>query len=95
MWRGAPEICRHVSCKTHFEKGLRYRLDHEDVVYTVKFIAIDEAPISPELLAKIEETPVVVLGRKNAFVEDEIDALVGVVSNVPSSTLVGRLVELL
>ena len=34
-------------------------------------------------------------GKKNAFIKDEGDAFVGVVSNVPSSTLVGGLFELL
>ena len=48
-----------------------------------------------ELRAEIEKTPAVVLGRKNRFVEDEVDALVGVESNVPSSVLVGGLFELL
>ena len=51
--------------------------------------------LSPELRAEIEHTPSVVLGQKNTIVEDEVDALVVVVSNVVSSTLVGDLFELL
>ena len=51
--------------------------------------------ISAELRAEIENTPAVVLGRKNPFVEDEVDALVGVELNVLSSVLVGGLFELL
>ena len=95
LWRGELEIWRHFGCKTHFAKDQRYRLDHEDTVYTAGFDEIAVATISPELRAEIEKTPPVVLGKKNAFVEDEVDALVGVVSNVPSSTLVGGLFELL
>ena len=53
------------------------------------------ASISAELRAEKEKTPAVVLGRKNSFVEDEVDALVGVESNVPSSVSVGGLFELL
>ena len=95
LWRGELEIWRHFGCKTHFAKDQRYRLDHEDTVYTAGFDEIAVATISPELRAEIEKTPPVVLGKKNAFVEDEVDALVGVVSNVPSSTLVGGLFECL
>ena len=87
--RGELEIWRHFSRKTHFAKDRRYRLDHEDFIYTEKFDEIAVATISPELRAEIELTPPVVLGPKNAFEEDEVDALVGVVSNVPCSTLVG------
>ena len=64
-------------------------------MYTTRFDAVDVSSIPPELRAEIEMTPPVVLGKKNAFAEDEIDALVGVESNVPSSTLVGSLFELL
>ena len=53
------------------------------------------ASISAELRAEIEKTPAVVLGRKYPLVEDEVDDLVGVESNVPSSVLVGGLFELL
>ena len=94
--RGAPEIWRHFSRKSHYLKDRRYRLDHEDVFYTPQFDAVEVATISAELRAEIEETPPVTLGKKNPFREDEVDALVGVVSNVPSATLVGRgLFELL
>ena len=93
--RGELEIWRHFGRKTHFAKDRRYRLDHEDFIYTEKFDEIAVATISPELRAEIELTPPVVLGPKNAFEEDEVDALVGVVSNVPCSTLVGGLFELL
>ena len=87
--RGAPEIWRHFSRKSHYLKDRRYRLDHEDVFYTPRFDAVEVATISTELQAEIEETPPVTLGKKNPFKEDEVDALVGVVSNVPSATLVG------
>ena len=87
--RGAPEIWRHFSRKSHYLKDRRYRLDHEDVFYTPKFDAVEVATVSAELRAEIEETPPVTLGKKNLFREDEVDALVGVVSNVPSATLVG------
>ena len=39
--------------------------------------------------------PPVTLGKMNNFLEDEVDTLVGVPSNVPPSTLVGCLFELL
>ena len=93
--RGEPEIWRHFTSKGHFVKDRRYRLDHEDVLYTTRFDEVPVSSISAELCAEIEKTPAVVLGKKNPFVEDEVDALVGVVSNVPSSTLVGSLFELL
>ena len=48
-----------------------------------------------ELRAEIEDTFPVVLGNKNALKEDEVDASVGVVSNIPSATLVGGLFKLL
>ena len=95
LTRGEPEIYRHFSGKTHCLKDRRYRLDHEDVVFTTRLDAVNVCSIPPELRAEIEMTPPVVLGKKNAFAEDEIDALVGVESNVPSSTLVGSLFELL
>ena len=95
LTRGEAEIYRHFTGKTHFLKDRRYRLDHEDVVYTTRFDAVEVSAVPPELRAEIEMTPPVILGKKNAFAEDEIDALVGVESNVPSSTLVGSLFELL
>ena len=93
--RGEPEIWRHFGSKGHFLKDRRYRLDHEEFLYTTSFDEVPVASISAELRAEIEKTPAVVLGRKNPFVEDEVDALVGVESNVPSSVLVGGLFELL
>ena len=93
--KGEPEIWRHFGSKTHFLRDRRYRLDHEDYVYTSRFDAVEVSSISAELRAEIEKTPAVVLGCKNSFVEDEVDALVGVASNVPASTLVGGLFELL
>ena len=87
--RGSFEIWRHFSRKSHYLKDRRYRLDHEDVFYTPQFDAVEVATISAELRAEIEETPPVTLRKKNPFREDEVDALVGVVSNVPSATLVG------
>ena len=95
LTRGEPEIWRHFTSKSHFVKDRRYRLDHEEVLYTTRFDEVPVSAITPELRAEIEKTPAVVLGKKNPFVEDEVDALVGVVSNVPSSTLVGGLFELL
>ena len=93
--RGARGISRHFKCKSHCLKGCRYHYDHEDVIYTEKFDLIRVADLSAELRAEIEETPPVVLGRMNKFIEDEVDALVGVPSNVPPTTLVGCLFELL
>ena len=95
LTRGEPEIWRHFTSKSHFVKDRRYRLDHEEVLYTTRFDEVPVSAITPELPSEIEKTPAVVLGKKNLFVEDEVDALVGVVSNVPSSTLVGGLFELL
>ena len=65
------------------------------MIYTSQFDPVKVADVSSELRAEIEQTPPVVLGKKNPFREDEVDALVGVVSNVPSATLVGGLFELL
>ena len=93
--RGEPEIWRHFTSKSHFVKDRLSRLDHEDVLYTTRFDEVPVSSISSELRAEIEKSPAVVLGKKNPFVEDEVDALVGVVSNVPSSTLVGSIFELL
>ena len=88
-------IWRHFECKGHYTKDRRYRFDHEDFIYTEKFDAIPVSEISSELRAEIEKTPPVTLGKMNNFVEDEVDALVGVPSNVPPTTLVGCLFELL
>ena len=93
--RGARGIWRHFKCKGHYLKDRRYRYDHADVIYTEKFDPIRVADLSAEQRAEIEETPPVVLGRMNKFLEDEVDALVGVPSNVPPTTLVGCLLELL
>ena len=91
--RGEPEIWRHFGSKGHFLKDRRCRLDHEEFLYTTSFDEV--ASISAELRAEIEKLPAVVSGRKNPFVEDEVDALVGVESNAPSSVLVGGLFEML
>ena len=56
--------------------------------YTPQFDAVEVATILGKLRAEIEEIPPVVLGKKNPFQEDKVDALVGVVSHVPSATLV-------
>ena len=93
--RGPRGIWRHFKCKGHYLKDRRYRLDHEDVIYSENVDAIPVAEVSAELRAEIELTPPVTLGRMNKFVEDEVDALVGVPSNVPPTTLVGCLFELL
>ena len=92
--RGPRGIWRHFKCKGHFLKDRRYRLDHEDVIYSENLDAIPVAEVSAELRAEIELTPPVTLGRMNKFVEDEVDALVGLPSNVPPTTLVGCLFEL-
>ena len=88
-------IWRHFKCKSHYQKDRRYRYDHEDVIFTEKFDAVPVADLSVELREEIEATPPVVLGKMNRFIEDEVDALVGVPSNVPPKTLVGCLFELL
>ena len=93
--RDARGIWRHFKCKGHYLKDRRYRYDHEDVIYTEKFDPIRVADLSTEQRAEIEETPPVVLGKMNKFIEDEVDALVGVPSNVPPTTLVGCMFELL
>ena len=93
--RGPRVIWRHCKCKGHLAKDQRYRLDHEDLIYTDNLDAISVAEISAELRAEIEKTPPVTLGKMNKFLEDEVDALVGVPSNVPPTTLVGCLLELL
>ena len=93
--RGPRGIWRHFKCKGHYLKDRRYRYDHEDVIYTEDFDAIPVGEISAELREEIEKTPPVTLGKMNPFLEDEVDALVGVPSNVPPSTLVGCLLELL
>ena len=65
------------------------------MLYTTRFYEVLVSSISPELRAEIEKIPAVVLGKKSPFIEDEVDALVGVVSIVPFSTLVGGLFEVL
>ena len=65
---GELEIWRFFGWKTHFAKDQRYRLDHEDTVYTAGFDETAVATIPPELRAEIEKTPPVALGKKNAFV---------------------------
>ena len=91
----ATGIWRHFKCKGHYAKDRRYRYDHEEMIFTEKFNAIPVAELTVEQRAEIEQTPPVVLGKMNKFLEDEVDALVGVPSNVPPTTLVGCLFELL
>ena len=93
--RGPRGIWRNFECKGHYTKDRRYQFDHEDFIYTEKFDAIPVSGISSEMRAEIEKTPPVTLGKMNNFVKDEVDALVGVPSNVPPTTLVGCLFELL
>ena len=93
--RGQRGIWRHFKCKGHYAKDRRYRYDHEEMMFTEKFDAIPVAELTVEQRAEIEQTPPVVLGKMNKFLEDEVDALVGVPSNVPPTTLVGCLFELL
>ena len=96
--RGPRVIWRHFKCfkcKGLFLKDRSYRLDHEEMLFTENLDAIPVAEVSAELRAEIEQTPPVTLGKMNKFVEDEVDALVGVPSNVPPTTLVGCLFELL
>ena len=95
MSRGARGIWRHFKCKGHYLKDRQYRYDHEDVSYTEKFDPIRVVDLSAEQRAEVEEKPSVVLGRMDKFVHDEVDALVSVTSNVPQTTLVGCLFELL
>ena len=49
------------------------------MIYTPQFEEVKVADFSDELRAEIEHTPLVVLGKKNPFKEDQVDALVGVV----------------
>ena len=93
--RGSRGIWRHFKCKSHYQKDRRCRYDHEDVIFTEKFDAVPVADLSAELRAEIEATSPVILGKTNKFVKDEVDALVGVPFNVPPTTLVGCLFELL
>ena len=65
------------------------------MIYTEKLDSIRVADLSAEQQVESEETPPVELSRMNKFIEDEVDALVGVLSNVPPTTLVGCLFELL
>ena len=52
LWRGELEIWRHFGCKTHFVKDQRYRLDHEDTVYTAGF---DEIAVPQFLLSCVQK----------------------------------------
>ena len=60
--KGEPEIWRHFGSKTHFLCDRRYRLDHDDYLYTPRFDAVEVSSISAELRAETEQTPAVVLG---------------------------------
>ena len=51
------------------------------------FDPIRVADLTAEQRAEIEETPPVVLGRMNKFLEDEVGALIGGPSNVPQRLL--------
>ena len=93
--RGPRGIWRHFKCKGHYAKDRRYRYDHEEMIFTEKFDATPVAELTVEQRAEIEQTPPVALGKMNKFLEDEVDALVGVPSNVPPTTLAGCLFELL
>ena len=73
----------HFKCKGHHARDQRYRFDHEDFIYTEMFDAIPVSGVSLELRAEIEETPPVTQSKMNRYLEDEVDALVGVPSNVP------------
>ena len=82
-----PHVCGveswRLGCKTHFAKDRRYPLDYEDFVYATELVETAVARINPDIRAEIEQTSPVVWGKKIAFVEDEVDALVGLLSNVP------------
>ena len=93
--RGPRRIWSHFKCNGNYLKDRRYQFDHEDVIYTESFDAIPLSGISAELREEIEKTPPITLGKMNKFLEDEVDAFVGVPFNVPSTTLVGCLLELL
>ena len=75
---GPRGIWRHFKCKGHLAKGQRYRLDHVDFIYTEKLDAVPLAEISAELRAEIEKIRPVPSGKMNKFLEDEVDAMVGV-----------------
>ena len=93
--RGEIEIWRHAVCKSHYLRDRRYRFEYEDVIYSPTFELIPVSTISAELRDEILLTPPVTLGKRYPFIEDEIDSIVGVPSNIPPSTLVGCLFELL
>ena len=65
-------------------------------MYTEKLDASPPAGISAaiELRPAIEKPLPVTLGKMNKLLEDEVDALVGVPSNVPPTILVGCLLEI-
>ena len=66
--RGPRDIWRHFKCKGYYAKDWRYRFVHEDFIYTEKFDAVPVSEVSLELLAEIEKTPPVTLGKMNNFV---------------------------
>ena len=61
----------------------------------MKFDAIPVSEESAVLMSEIEKTPHLTLGEMIRFVEDEVYALVGDTSNVPPTTLVDCVFELL
>ena len=95
LFRCPRGIWRHFKCKSRYRKDRRYRYDHEDVIYTENRDAAHVSELSVEQCAEIEATPPVNLAKKINFVEDDVNALVGVPSNVPLLTLVGCLFQLL
>ena len=91
---GPRRIWMHFKCKGHFQKDRRYSYDHDDVIYTENIDSIWISDLSAEQRMGIEETPPVVLGKMNKFIiEDEVDPLVGLPSDVPPATLVEYLFE--
>ena len=93
--RGEAEIWRHFRCQSHFVRDRRYRYDHEEEIFGQDFSATRVQDISEELREEILQTEPVSLGTKYRFVEDEVDGVVGVESQIPTSILVGCLFELL
>ena len=90
-----PEIWRHFGSKLHFLRDCRYRLDHEDYLYITRYDRVPVSSLSAELRAEIEKSPAVVLGKKNPFVENEVNALVSVESKVTPSFRIGGPFDLL
>ena len=51
--RGEPEIWRHFGSKRPFLRDRRYRLDHEDYLYTTRYDKVPVSSITAELRTEI------------------------------------------